>query len=729
MSSHAHRRSAGRPKQIGHNTSAVAGSGGSLATRWGLGFALAILAFAAFAPALRAPFQFDDIDTIPGNASIRRLWPLSIPLTPPADIATTGRPVANLSFAVNHAINERLGANRRPGEPDPNTTFGYHLFNLLIHLASGALLFGIVRRTFRGTGIAEHWIEQSDTLAWVVTALWLLHPIQTDAVNYITQRTELLVSAFYLATLYGAIRGWESTDRSARLGWFACSIAASLLGMGSKEVMISAPLVVFLYDRAFRQENWRTALRLRGKRLAYYLLLAATGLWGLWHIVTGARAETVGFNLGVPWYEYLYSQAWAITHYLQLTLVPFGFVIDYGRDPVSVLRAVPGAVIVTALLVATIIAWRKNPKLGFLGAWFFLILAPSSSFVPIRTEIAAERRFHLAFAAVLVALAVGAITLARRLTHDRDRGATWRARLSPANRRIALIVACLALAALTFQRSTLFANPEALWRDAVAKVPTNPRAQHNLAMALLEQDPPRDKEAEAALRRAIEIDSTYLPAWPNLASVVGIQGNTAEERRLLEHVLKKSPHYVQAMQQLGFLLISLEKSAEALAPLEQLSAEAPSDEGFIALATAYNSLGRPVDAVVALRRAIQMNPDRADAMSYLGATLTEAGDPASAVPVLEEALAHGLGSAFVYASLGLAYAQVGRLDEGLKAAYEGAQRAGNDPAPLIIAGHALLILERPADADRVLAEAARLHARLEIDPAPALAWKQSAAHP
>src|SRR5581483_8310271 len=96
---------------------------------------------------------------------------------------------------------------------------------------------------------------------------------------------------------------------------------------------------------------------------------------------------------------------------------------------------------------------------------------------------------------------------------------------------------CTLLATATYRRSARFADPIALWREAVAEVPGNARAHHNLARALLHQDPPRVDEAEAELRRAIAVDSSYLPAWPNLAAVLRAQGKVAEARQLLERTV------------------------------------------------------------------------------------------------------------------------------------------------------------------------------------------------
>ena len=177
---------------------------------------IAILAatIIAYLPAIRAPFVLDDVQSIPGNPTIRALWPLSVPFAPPANTTVAGRPVVNLTLALNYRLNEWLGVDQRPESRDSNATVGYHAVNLLAHLACGLLLLGVVRRTARHM----EGVDDADSMAVMVTALWLLHPIQSEAVDYLIQCTELLVSLCYLGTLYASIRAWNAALAYAQSG-------------------------------------------------------------------------------------------------------------------------------------------------------------------------------------------------------------------------------------------------------------------------------------------------------------------------------------------------------------------------------------------------------------------------------------------------------------------------------------------------------------------------------
>ena len=141
------------------------------------------------------------------------------------------------------------------------------LLNIFFHLCTGALLFGIVRRAMRESPIPESWRAIADPLAGAVCAVWLLHPIQSEAINYVVQRTELLASLFYVATLYASLRAWEAHSASSRARWYAAGAFAAVLAMLSKETGITIPLIVILYDRVF---NFRIGapLFVRGTRAA-----------------------------------------------------------------------------------------------------------------------------------------------------------------------------------------------------------------------------------------------------------------------------------------------------------------------------------------------------------------------------------------------------------------------------------------------------------------------------
>ncbi|HEY2146356.1 MAG TPA: glycosyltransferase family 39 protein, partial [Pirellulales bacterium] len=251
------------------------------AIRLALG-AIFVAAVVAFGNSFNGDLIFDDLGWITNNPTIHHLWPLDRVLFPqhngPDNGFDSGRPVLNLTLAINYAISGN----------DPRS---YHVVNIAIHILAGWTLFGIVRRTLLLPRLRNRFGGAATPLALAVTLLWLVHPLQTGSVSYVIQRTEALMGLFYLLTLYCVIRGAES-ERPWR--WYAAAVVACFLGMGTKEVMATAPLVVLLYDRAFLGGSFAEAFR---RRWGMYFAMAIT--WGVvvWCIAsTGGHSGSAGFG-------------------------------------------------------------------------------------------------------------------------------------------------------------------------------------------------------------------------------------------------------------------------------------------------------------------------------------------------------------------------------------------------------------------------------------------------
>jgi tetratricopeptide (TPR) repeat protein len=654
-----------------------------------IGLLVALLAtLVAFSPALRAPFAFDDVDAIPSNPTIRQL---STSLAPPPRLAVSSRPIVNFSLALNYAANEAFGVDQ--SSTGTSATVVYHVTNLLLHLLCGVLLFGVARRTLAIPKLGGWANEGANSFALVAMTLWLLHPIQTEAVDYLIQRTELLVSLFYLATLYASIRGWDASTPARRALWLAAGVVACFLGMASKEVMVTAPVVVLVYDRVFRVSSWRELFGDRARRWFYAGLAASWLLLGAL-VAGGGRADSAGFGLGLRWYAYLYSQGWAIAHYLLLMFWPGDLRFDYGFAPVRGIGGlIGGMVVLTIAVAALVVAFRsKRWWIAFLVAWFFILLAPSSSVLPIQTEIAAERRVYLASAALVVAIVIAA-GYALRSRRREFLGAA--------------AVVALVFLGLTMRRSALYANPEALWRDAIAKAPANPRAYDNLASVIYQKDRARIGEADSLWNRALAIDSTYMTAWSNLAQIRLDKGRTADARALLERAVRINPDYVDATRRLGALLATQGDSASVPYLERMVNSGEVTDESLVALAQAYLNANRPDDAMGALRRALTINPRRTDAAAFLGAMLSQRGRYDEAQPYLESAVTNGDRNAMTFALLSLSYGQHQRVDDALRMAQQAAAVAGADEQVYLTIGRAMLPLGKLVEAETYLTQATR----------------------
>jgi tetratricopeptide (TPR) repeat protein len=629
----------------------------------------------AYANSFATPFVYDDEGAIVDNPSIRRLWPLTIPLAAPRQSPLAGRPVVNLSLAINHAA----------GGLSP---FGYHAGNLGIHILAGLLLFGIVRRTLRAPALAVRFAPAADSLAFACALIWLTHPLQTEVIDYSTQRTESMMGLFYLLTLYAAIRAMSAgRDRAWR--WEATAIAACALGMASKESMVTAPLMVLVYDAVFQAGSPRSAL---GARARLYSGLAATWVILGALAVSGPRSHSAGFSSGVTSWTYLLNQPAMIVTYLKLALWPHGLVLDYGPPrTVSVSEVLPTAAVVLALLAMTVAAWRKRPELAFLGTWFFVTLAPSSSVIPIATEAGAERRMYSPLAAIVVALVVGGRALLESIP-----------RLATARRRgwvtaVPVVGVSCALTALTLQRNGEYQSRTGIWQTVLDRHPHG-RAHYNLAIELKKQgrraealrhyqaalaDSP---EAHYALGFELDADGHYdeaitqyreyirlrpddinvVRAYTLLGRALSVQGQLDAAAAAFRQVLLMEPRQADARGGLADVLLRQERYDEAIREYQEYLRMEPEN------AAAHSQLGialvgrdREQEAVNEFTRASELNPGDPATRLNLANALASVGRLDEAVSHYRRALAIAPRDVALHNALATVLAAQGNVEEAL----------------------------------------------------------------
>lgn len=549
----------------------------------------------AYANSFSGAFVFDDFPAIRDNPTIRALWPLMTPLSPPGDTGIGGRPLANLSLAVNYALG---GTSVR----------GYHVGNLLLHLGSALLLFGIVRRTLRSVDVR---------LPAAAAALWAVHPLTTNAVTWLSQRTELLMAFCYLLTLYAFIRGGAAANRR----WLAISAIACVLGMMSKEVMVTAPVLVLLYDRTFLTGSWRAAW---AARRPYYFTLTASWLVLGYLLTTGLSRRSVGFGLGVSPLRYALTECVAIVRYLKLALWPAPLVFDYGAIyALSPLVTVGCIALIATLVGFTVSAVRRGYAAGFLAGAFFLLLAPTSSFVPVAEQPSAENRMYLPLAALIVLVV---IAVRRCLPAMMDRG------VGAATSRFLPLAGLGACALLTTARNAVYHSELSLWADTVRHRPENPRAHFNYGVALLD----RHRAAEAAehFRRAVALKPGDPKAHNSLGNALLELGRPADALPEFAEAVRLQPGYARAWYNYGTALLRAGDAAAAAQRFEHaLQLEPASAETHSALGNAWFQLDRPAAAIAHYEAALRLDPNQADAHYNCGSACLEAGR-------IEDAIAH-----------------------------------------------------------------------------------------
>jgi tetratricopeptide (TPR) repeat protein len=592
---------------------------------------------AAYANSFHGPFIFDDIVSIAANQSIRHLGSSQVLAAPPDAVTTTGRPVVNLSLAINYAIGGLA-------------VEGYHVVNLAIHILAALALFGLVRRTLLLPTLSTRFGAASTALALAVALLWAIHPLQTASVTYIVQRAEAMVGLLYLLTLYGLLRGATAVRGGA---WYAATLGICALGMATKEVMVSAPLVAMLYDWIFIAGSLKEGLR---RRWRWWLALAAT--WALLALVfhqSRSRGGSAGFGLGMTVWEYARTQFGCIIHYLRLAFWPSPLVLDYGY-PVAreAAEIIPYAIAVFVLLAATAAALALRPKWGFLGVCFFAILAPTSSVIPLAGQTEAEHRMYLPLAAVVVLVVLATYLAVGRLGLRSRRAAS------------ALISAVAALMGWgTYQRNKVYQSELALWEDTVVNCPLNDRAYLSRADVYRKMG-----QSAAAIKdydKTIALNPRYAKAYIGRGNAYIGEGRYDEAIKDYDTAARLRPDLADVSNGRGGVYGSKGQYDAAIEEFDRAIGLDPEfAEAYYNRGNAYEGKGQVDAAIKDYDRAIALRPDYAEAHNGRGRAYDSKGQYDAAIKDYDKAIALRPDYAEAYNNRGGAYEAKGQVDAALK---------------------------------------------------------------
>jgi len=583
-----------------------------------------------YANSIGSPKVIDDIVSIDGNPQIRDLLSLTV-FTPERELPIAGRPLVNLTLAVNYAI-------------DGVRQHGYRVVNLLLHIACSIALLVTLRRLLVLPRLSPMALPV-DRAALTASLVWLVHPLNSEVVNYLTQRTETMMALFLLLTLYASMR---ALDAGQGRWWSGVAVVCCVLGALCKESMATAPVLVALVDRVLVFPTWADAWR---RRWSLYAGLAASwvAIGGI--LATGPRIRSTGFSAGVDAWTYLLNQAVMIVRYLRLALWPDGLVVYYGFPQPLTLGDVwlHGAVVVL-LLAATLVALRVRPWLGLAGAWFFITLSPTSSIVPIVTEVGAERRMYLPLLALIVPASVW----------------LWRRGWPRVVQVGVTSLLVVALGGLTFARNREYQDPLVLAERTLERWPT-PVAHHMVGQQLLEAG--RTAESIQHLREAVD-------GAPRAHFTLGVQlyesGQFDEAAEHLQRFIEREPLLLEVPEAhalRGSIFAQREQWIDAAAELRQAVAKDPRHiRAWRALADVSFKTENVVDAARAYQTYLQMQPSDGDAWTNLGISLAAAQRLGDAVTAFERAVAIGPENGEAYRNLATVLLDVGRFAEAEAAA-------------------------------------------------------------
>ncbi|HOO84811.1 MAG TPA: tetratricopeptide repeat protein, partial [Prolixibacteraceae bacterium] len=473
------------------------------------------------------PFQFDDEVQLllnQRNPNISTFTKLS------TWINVNYRPLSTFTLALNY---------RWGGE----NVFGYHLFNLMIHLLAGVILFFLLKRlnNFRQN-------NNSLLLPVVATLFFLLHPAQTQSVTYIVQRMTSLSGMFTLLSVYAYLVGrheWLITkNKSKSIILLGLAGIASVLGILSKQTAAIIPLLWVLVEWLFVCDNNNKTAKKWAITLTVLTTLLYTGAIAFF----GLPTETTEISR----ISYLATQMTVIPRYLQIMLLPLGLYIDHGLKPIENLfdiKVIAGALLLVSLLILALLKSRKWPLFSFGILWIFITMLIESSVIPIR-DVMFDQRMYLPLAGFSVSLWFLIFHLFRN---------------KPKVTATIAFVALLALASATFARNNTWRNQLTIWEEVTERYPDHFRGWMSIGRILAAAESTDYQRIIDSYEKALHIDPSYEPLWNDLGINYGKTGNTAkaiECFKMLENA--SDPEYkITANRTIGLFSLITNKTDNA----------------------------------------------------------------------------------------------------------------------------------------------------------------------
>ena len=584
---------------------------------------VALVGLLAYSGSFDGQFVFDDDTEIVLKRTLRDpgnyLWSLRGYREQP------NRVLGSLTFALNYRV----------GGLDPT---GYHVVNLAVHLATALLVLALVRETFRTPHLRRSALAPaSTTIGFVAALLFVAHPIQTQAVTYVVQRYASLATCFYVLAVLLYARWRLALDEGRRgLAAYAAVVLAILAAMKTKEIALTLPVAIALYEAAFFEGSWR-------RRLAWLAPVLATVLIVPWstfglHKPLGevlSEAVEVRVQTTMSRLDYLATQVTVVARYLRLLFLPVGQNLDYDY-PVyrSFLepRVIASGLILIAVAAGAVLGWggrvarwtgrALDPgwRLASFGiAWFFVALSVESSVIPI-VDVIFEHRVYLPSVGFFLAAAVAGGFLALKLAPAR-----W-----PAATVAAGVLLASVLGVATWRRNEVWDTEISLWTDVVSKSPGKSRAQDNLGLAYAHLG--RDAEALPRFSEAVRLDPLNVRARNNVGVALARLGRLEEARAAFNAALGINPRHAESVYNLGRIYLMYEARYEESIPLFLAAIREKADyaEAYASLGAAWNALGRFPETVRVLEGVRDVIAEQPHARFNLGLAHAMTGDMPSA---------------------------------------------------------------------------------------------------
>ena len=605
-----------------------------------------IVGLITYSCSITVPFYFDDFNNVLHPVLKIETISLSSLSSIFFESQSWTRPVSNLSFALNYYF---CGENNH----------GYHLINILIHIFNGYVLFLILSKTLP-LSFPDKKYNELTFLSLICALIWLVHPLATQSVTYIVQRMNCLATFFYLTSLlfYIFFRLDNQDERLIRYIYLIIFIICLTLSLGSKEIAVTLPFIILLYEWYFFQDLsifWV-------KKFFICLIFFFIFVFIFTFIYTDGQPYKIIFEgyqrRDFSLYERLLTESVVIIKYISLLFFPlpsrltfdYQFPISHNLfTPISTLFSLCTLIL---LFISSLLFSRKNKFFSFGILWFMITLSVESTFIPL--ELIYEHRTYLPstfFLPSLITTAYLSINLIKL----------------PYKKPLVFFVFCVCfflLSIWTIQRNIIWNDPVKLWQSSLRNYPQNIRIMNNLGAYYLKNN--EFKQAEPYLKNALKLNPEFPEALSNYALILKSNGNLQESKKLLQNAIKINPDYVEARLALASLEKVLGNIDEALFHYKYLHNLYPTfSEPNINIGQIYLNKGNNPEAIRFLLLAKPNTKEHITINLLLGQAYYNSGQTNKSITFFEETLSHDPNNVIANFYLSLLYTSIEKYNKAM----------------------------------------------------------------
>jgi tetratricopeptide (TPR) repeat protein len=581
-----------------------------------------LLGILTFFATLRSPFLYDDTHAIMENPHIRDLW----------DFQNTvgienifNRSVVLLTYAINREV----------GNLD---VFGYHLVSILIHICVGIVLYFLIR-----TLLAIETPDQQSRLGplpILAASTHLLHPLMVQPVAYLSNRSSLLVTLFFLLGFYffvQSVQGWKPGSEMRSLARAALVLVFFFLGAGSKGIIVTLPVMAmaYLWFKTPRMETNKFVL------IAMLILFPVLVYLGIRYMQMGnlfvlkADPGSLAIDRGL----YFLTQMKALVfYYLLKFFLPFN--LNFEPDVVLVSGILDpewmtgfGAIV----FLGVILYLQKSRLIAFAFLWALVTILPTSSLIPLK-QIVTEHRAYLPGVGICLALGIGSLTASRH----------------PVGRPVMIFSLLLLLSLLTLNRTLDFRTEVRLWQDTAQKSPQKALVHNNLAAAYLAEK--RFDDAQREIEITLKLDPLFTDAHINLGHVYSQQEKWQTAKIEFDRGLLLGSSKAEAFFNAGLVRTYLNLTEESLSFFKEAIKIKPHRAKYhFELGNVYRSLNRQDEALAEYRLTLSAEPGHFQAQNNIGVLFWNLKQYDLATQAFENALTLGADNSEIHNNLASIY--------------------------------------------------------------------------